>query len=102
MTPGRKILNLRLDAGIKQQELAKMAGVSPAAISKIETYEHERNPRANVLHAIARALWVTADYLLDEEAPYPPPVGEDPPTVERPREMVEMRVTLEERAVTAR
>ncbi len=94
----RKILNLHRDLGIEQQELAELAGITPSATSEIERMEFGRNPRAEVLRGVARALWVTADYLLEESAPYPPTVGEDAPKVERPREMVEMRASAEGRA----
>ncbi len=94
---GRKILNLRRDLGIKQQELAEMAGELRRRCRESRGWRSTAT-RGPTFHGIARAPWVTADYLLDESVPYPPPAGEDAPKVERPWEVVEMRVTAEERA----
>ena len=69
MQTGRKILNLRCDRKISQQELAKACDITPSALSKIEAGIN--SPRANVLWRIARNLGVTVEYLLDEEMPYP-------------------------------
>lgn len=69
MQTGRKILNLRCDRKVSQQELAKACDITPSALSKIEAGIN--SPRANVLWRIARNLGVTVEYLLDEEMPYP-------------------------------
>jgi DNA-binding XRE family transcriptional regulator len=69
MQTGRKILNLRCDRKISQQELARTCGITPSALSKIEAGIN--SPRANVLWRIARNLGVTVEYLLDEGMPYP-------------------------------
>jgi transcriptional regulator with XRE-family HTH domain len=71
MQTGRKILNLRCDRKITQQELARACGITPSALSKIEAGIN--SPRANVLWRIAKNLGVTVEYLLDEEMPYPYP-----------------------------
>ena len=100
MQTGRKILNLRCDRRVSQQELARVSGITPSALSKIEAGIN--SPRANVLWRIARNLGVTVEYLLDEQMPYPYAAynyrydfltsNEDPGAV------VRMEVTKEERA----
>ncbi len=106
---GRKILNIRRDLGIKQQELPKMAGVTPSSMSKIERMEFDRNPRAEVLHGIARALWVTADYFFVVTIPRmalaPMKRGGEPATVSQPDDNSVVRVVrqrLSEPLFTAR
>ena len=69
MQTGRKILNLRCDRKISQQDLAKACLITPSALSKIEAGIN--SPRANVIWRIAMKLGVTVEYLLDEEMPYP-------------------------------
>src|SRR5688572_12175099 len=69
MQTGRKILNLRCDRKISQQDLAKACDITPSALSKIEAGIN--SPRASVIWRIARKLGVTVEYLLDEEMPYP-------------------------------
>lgn len=71
METGRKILNLRKDLGVPQKQLAELTAVTPSALSRIEAGIHQ--PRGPVALRIARHLGVTADYLLDNDAPYPPP-----------------------------
>jgi transcriptional regulator with XRE-family HTH domain len=71
MQIGRKIMNLRKDLGVAQSSLAAMTSVTPSALSRIEAGIHQ--PRGPVALRIARELGVTSDYILDEEAPYPPP-----------------------------
>jgi transcriptional regulator with XRE-family HTH domain len=69
MQTGRKILNLRCDRKISQQDLARACDITPSALSKIEAGIN--SPRANIIWRIARNLGVTVEYLLDEEIPYP-------------------------------
>ncbi|MAW76255.1 MAG: hypothetical protein CMJ95_02535 [Planctomycetes bacterium] len=71
METGRKIMNLRKDRGVAQSSLAEMTSVTPSALSRIEAGIHQ--PRGSVALRIARELGVTVDYILDGEAPYPPP-----------------------------
>jgi len=71
MEIGRKILNLRKDQGVHQRDLAHDSHVTPSALSRIEAGIH--TPRGKVTLEIARRLGTTADYVLDETAPYPPP-----------------------------
>jgi len=74
MEIGRKILNLRKDQGVHQRDLARDSHVTPSALSRIEAGIH--TPRGKVTLEIARRLGITADYVLDETAPYPPPAYE--------------------------
>jgi|RhiMetStandDraft_8_1073273.scaffolds.fasta_scaffold33991_1 transcriptional regulator with XRE-family HTH domain len=46
-----------------QVELAREAGISQALLSRIEAGTIAA-PNANVIKGLARALWVTTDYLL--------------------------------------
>ncbi len=73
METGRKIMNLRKDRGVAQHSLAAMTSVTPSALSRIEAGIHQ--PRGPVALRIARELGVTSDYILDDEAPYPPPAS---------------------------
>ena len=69
MQTGRKILNLRRDRQISQQDLARACKVTPSALSKIEAGIN--SPRANIVWKLAKELGVTIEYLLDEDLPYP-------------------------------
>jgi transcriptional regulator with XRE-family HTH domain len=69
MQTGRKILNLRRDRKISQQDLAKACDITPSALSKIESGIN--SPRARIIWRLARKLGVTVEYLLDEDLPYP-------------------------------
>ncbi len=71
MHTGRKILNLRHDRSVSQQDLARACLITPSALSKIESGVN--SPRANILWRIAGQLSVTVEYLLDERMPYPYP-----------------------------
>ena len=96
MDLGRKVLNLRKDRQIEQQVLARLSGITPSALSKIE---HGINhPGAMVLYRIARQLGVTMDYLLDPKEPYPARANEKTP-IERPKEKVKKVITREEWAL---
>lgn len=94
MHAGRKILNLRCDRKISQQDLARACDITPSALSKIEAGIN--SPRANIIWRIARNLGVTVEYLLDENIPYPYPAytfrqrllaGEQDPKATRSREV---------------
>ena len=62
---GVKIKAERDKAGWTQTELAKRAGITPSALSQIES--GERFPSTMVLAKLARALSVSMDYLLGEK-----------------------------------
>lgn len=101
MDTGRKILNLRRDIGLPQKMLAEQSSVTPSALSRIETGLHQ--PRGPITLRLSRYLGVTADYLLDETAPYPPPAREvlsnlEPKHPEEPRNE-RMRVSAREKAL---
>lgn len=60
---GRRIKQLRVSKKLKQRDLAKVAGVTPAAVSKIET-GGVKDVSAHVILALAKVLKCTAEYLL--------------------------------------
>ncbi len=95
MHTGRKILNLRLDRGLTQKQLARRCGITPGALSKIETGTNR--PSREILLKLAEALDADPEYLLDEAAPYPPPPHEDRPGGRsKPRQIINARITVEE------
>lgn len=59
---GERILELLKKEGLSQKELAGMAGVTEAALSRY--INNERQPKAEVLANIATALSTTSEYLL--------------------------------------
>ena len=100
MHTGRKILNLRCDRHLSQQDLAHACEITPSALSKIEAGIN--SPRANIIWKIARNLGVTVEYLLDENMPYPYPGHsyrqEFLSNEENPETTVRMEVSREEKA----
>jgi transcriptional regulator with XRE-family HTH domain len=62
MEAGDKIYQYRRSKGLTQAELANLAGVSKAAISRYES--GDREPRLKHLHAIAKAMGINPLYLL--------------------------------------
>lgn len=59
---GPRLVAAREARGLNQSELARKAGLQPAAIGH---FEHgRRNPSFANIRALARALGVSADYLL--------------------------------------
>ena len=61
-TMGQRIALSRANNGMTQAELAKAAGLQPAAVSHFET--GHRLPSAANLRKLCRALDCSADYLL--------------------------------------
>ena len=59
---GLKIAALRKAHGFSQDELGRRAGVTQAALSRIETGIY-RQPRRNTLRKVARVLGVSIDYV---------------------------------------
>ncbi|HHR5876768.1 helix-turn-helix transcriptional regulator [Providencia rustigianii] len=57
----KRLIELRAEKGLSQSELAKMAGIAPAQISRYES--GNTIPRANVLAKLAEALCVQFSYL---------------------------------------
>jgi transcriptional regulator with XRE-family HTH domain len=64
---GPRLASARRRAGLSREALAVRAGLSWAAIAQIESGRRP-NPRAETVAALARALGVTADYLLAHDA----------------------------------
>jgi transcriptional regulator with XRE-family HTH domain len=60
---GEKIKGLRIRRRLTQQKLAERAGLSLTQVSRIETGVHR--PRFSTLEALAEALGVDADELID-------------------------------------
>ncbi len=65
MTLAEKIQYMRKKAGLSQEALAEILGVSRQAVSKWET--GEAAPEAGKVFALSRAFGVTADWLLSNE-----------------------------------
>lgn len=70
---GDRIRETRKRRGMSMADLARSAGVSPGAVSRIEG--GERSPGSDTAARLARALGVEVGSLMDEEAPQAPPVG---------------------------
>lgn len=62
---GKRIKSKREDAGWNQTELAKRAGITPSALSQIES--GDRFPSTVVVHKLAKALSTSVDYLLGDK-----------------------------------
>ena len=62
---GKRIAEIREDAGMSQSALARAVGISQSAISQIEA--GDRNPSFEMLRSIAKALGVTPAYLVGPE-----------------------------------
>jgi transcriptional regulator with XRE-family HTH domain len=85
MTVGRKIAHLLLDADMSAAQLARVVGVSGAAVSR--WVSGENNMRLEEARRVAIAFGVSLDWLSDPDADYPPlaqprPIGGavlDPP-----------------------
>ena len=67
MSVADRIRNRRTELGITQTQLAKVARLTPAAISQFEA--GSRKPSFGALSKLARALRVTTDYLLGMKQP---------------------------------
>jgi transcriptional regulator with XRE-family HTH domain len=65
MIVSEQIRNTRKLKGLKARDLARLAGVSPAEISRLESAH--RDPRSDTLQRIAAALEVSVSFLLQEE-----------------------------------
>ncbi len=71
MNFSEKLKALRGRHGLKQSELATKSGVTA---NKVQRYEQSnQTPKGDDALALAKALGVTADYLLDDLLPFPPP-----------------------------
>ena len=87
---GLRIRRRREQLGLSQMDLAKLAEIPQSRISELESGARTQMSLQN-LRSMARALGVSADYLLDTwedgEAPVPPtaapPAGEGAPRARR-------------------
>lgn len=75
MNLSNKILYCRKKAGLSQEALAEIIGVSRQAISKWESAETV--PEVGKLMLLAKAFYVTTDWLLSEEEPEAEAASED-------------------------
>ncbi|MFZ5880803.1 MAG: helix-turn-helix domain-containing protein [Chloroflexota bacterium] len=64
---GEKLRQLRSERNISQRDLARMAGLSPNAISLIE--RDETSPSVATLQSLATALNIRMSYFFEEESP---------------------------------
>jgi len=62
MSVGERIKNRRIELGISQTQLAKVAELTPAAISQFEA--GSRKPSFDAISNLASALNVSTDYLV--------------------------------------
>lgn len=68
---GRKVDHLLVDAGIGRRDLAETAGIPNATLHG--WISGQVKPSADGALAIARALGVPLEWLLDDAQSYPPP-----------------------------
>lgn len=71
-----KLFTLRKEKGLSQMELAELMDVSRQAISRWEVGTSA--PSTDNLQYLGKLYGVTLDYLLDDDAPKPEPVTEEP------------------------
>lgn len=64
-TIGEKLLILREERNLKQKELAELAGITEATLSRYEN--GKREPKGEIISRLAKVLNVTTDYLLNDE-----------------------------------
>ncbi len=69
MTLGERILNYRKRAGMSQEKLAELLGVSRQVVSKWEG--DAAQPESDKIVALARLFGITTDQLLLEDIPGP-------------------------------
>ena len=62
---GQKVRKLRIERGLSQEKLAEISGLHRTYISSLEL--GKRNVSLVNIHALAKALQVTADELLKKE-----------------------------------
>jgi transcriptional regulator with XRE-family HTH domain len=68
MDIGKRIRALREERGLTQREVARRAGLTPSGVGFIE-HGQTRNPSAETVVAVARALGVPVEELLREPVP---------------------------------
>lgn len=85
MTLSEKMIALRRQQGLSQQDLADRLGVSRQAISRWETGAVQ--PLADSVKSLAQVFQVSTDYLLNDDldTPTPPPTAQPAPPQEKPK-----------------
>ncbi len=80
MSLAKKMIELRKQNGLSQQDLADRLGVSRQAISRWETGAVQ--PLADSVKSLAQVFQVSTDYLLNDDldTPTPPPAAQPAPT----------------------
>ena len=68
---GNRIKDLRINAGLTQEQLGDLVGLQKSAIAKYENGKTE-NMKRNVIKKMAEVLGVSPSYLMgfDEDTPY--------------------------------
>ena len=85
MSFAKKMIELRKQNGLSQQDLADQLGVSRQAISRWETGAVQ--PLADSVKSLAQVFQVSTDYLLNDDldTPTPPPTAQPAPPQEKPK-----------------
>ena len=85
MSFAEKMIELRKQNGLSQQDLADRLGVSRQAISRWETGAVQ--PLADSVKSLAQVFQVSTDYLLNDDldTPTPPPTAQPAPPQEKPK-----------------
>ena len=85
MSLAKKMIELRKQNGLSQQDLADRLGVSRQAISRWETGAVQ--PLADSVRGLAQVFQVSTDYLLNDDldTPTPPPTAQPAPPQEKPK-----------------
>lgn len=85
MSFAKKMIELRKQHGLSQQDLADRLGVSRQAISRWETGAVQ--PLADSVKSLAQVFQVSTDYLLNDDLddPTPPPTAQPAPPQEKPK-----------------
>ena len=80
-----KMIELRKQQNLSQQDLADRLGVSRQAISRWETGAVQ--PLADSVKSLAQVFQVSTDYLLNDDldTPTPPPTAQPAPPQEKPK-----------------
>ena len=84
MSFAKKMIELRKQQDLSQQDLADRLGVSRQAISRWETGAVQ--PLADSVKSLAQVFQVSTDYLLNDDldTPTPPPTAQPAPPQEKP------------------
>lgn len=85
MSLAEKMIELRKQNGLSQQDLADRLGVSRQAISRWETGAVQ--PLADSVKSLAQVFQVSTDYLLNDDldTPTPPPTAQPAPPQKKPK-----------------